>query len=274
MNTGSELARRIEGIEADALRAFAENVRRLHPGAGAVWESLAGGVVAFTGDGSLMNEAKAFGMDNATGEAEIAWLESFFSVRGFPARCAITPYSAAGLLGKLVDRGFAPGEFESMLYQPINGDPIPAPERMDERITIRRATAADRAGWCDILVRCFFPGGHDLTPGMTDFADSSFDAEGLTPYLVLWDGQPAGAGTMSVFGRTALLAGSGTLPEFRGRGLHAAFIARRLADAAARGCDLAVYSAQPGSVSQANAEKLGFRLAYSRLNMTLQPPVA
>jgi hypothetical protein len=44
---------------------------------------------------------------------------------------------------------------------------------------------------------------------------------------------------------------------------------RRLRFAADQGCDLALMGALPGSASQRNAERQGFRIAYTRLKWQL-----
>ena len=46
--------------------------------------------------------------------------------------------------------------------------------------------------------------------------------------------------------------------------MQAALIAARLADARARGAELAVITTAPGSQSQANVTRRGFALAYAR----------
>jgi hypothetical protein len=54
------------------------------------------------------------------------------------------------------------------------------------------------------------------------------------------------------------------LEEYRGQGLHSALISRRLRDAAAK-FELAIMEAVPGSTSQRNVERIGFRVAYTQL---------
>jgi len=61
------------------------------------------------------------------------------------------------------------------------------------------------------------------------------------------------------------LAGASTDPPFRGRGAQNALLAIRLRYAMSLGCDLAMMGALPGSASQRNAERQGFRIAYTRI---------
>ena len=55
------------------------------------------------------------------------------------------------------------------------------------------------------------------------------------------------------------------MPEWRNRGAQRALLEHRLGRAAEAGCDLAMMGAAPGSASQRNAERQGFRIAYTRI---------
>jgi hypothetical protein len=68
----------------------------------------------------------------------------------------------------------------------------------------------------------------------------------------------------------ALLAGACTIPEARQQGAQLALLDYRLRYAADHGCDLAMMGAQPGSASQRNAERHGFRIAYTRIKWQLK----
>ena len=61
--------------------------------------------------------------------------------------------------------------------------------------------------------------------------------------------------------------GAGTASEFRGRGLQIALLRARLAAAAEAGCEYAVVVTQGGTTSQRNCERLGFRVAYSKVTV-------
>jgi GNAT superfamily N-acetyltransferase len=66
-----------------------------------------------------------------------------------------------------------------------------------------------------------------------------------------------------------LFAGAATVPELRRRGLQAALLEERMRYASDHGCDLAMMVAEAGSLSQRNAERQGFRVAYTRLKWRL-----
>jgi hypothetical protein len=58
----------------------------------------------------------------------------------------------------------------------------------------------------------------------------------------------------------------------RRRGLQGALLQERMRYAAEHGCDLAMMVAEAGSNSQRNAERKGFRVAYTRLKWKLVQP--
>jgi hypothetical protein len=84
------------------------------------------------------------------------------------------------------------------------------------------------------------------------------------------DGQPIATGVLSVSEGVALLAGASTIPEGRKQGAQLALLEARLRYGVKHDCDLAMMCAQPGSASQRNAERYGFRIAYTRIKWQLQ----
>jgi GNAT superfamily N-acetyltransferase len=68
----------------------------------------------------------------------------------------------------------------------------------------------------------------------------------------------------------AILAGASTDPAFRGRGAQAALLDTRLRYATEAGFDTAMMGALPGSASQRNGERQGFRISYTRIKWQLQ----
>jgi GNAT superfamily N-acetyltransferase len=76
-------------------------------------------------------------------------------------------------------------------------------------------------------------------------------------FLARWGGEPAGTAAYIAFPRSAYLLGAVVLPRFRGRGLYRALALARLADARARGLELATCHAREAS-SAPILERLGF----------------
>lgn len=85
-----------------------------------------------------------------------------------------------------------------------------------------------------------------------------------------WRLERAEAEATAEYGQASLLKASTRL-TFRGRGVQTALLHHRLALAAAAGCDLATVQTQPGSASQRNVERQGFRLAYTKATLVRDP---
>ncbi len=103
--------------------------------------------------------------------------------------------------------------------------------------------------------------------GQGSIAASTIGRPGWYHYAAQVDRRAFAVAAMFVHESTALFAGSGTLRAESGRGAQTALIARRLADAAAMGCDLALVesSATFGEQTPAplrNVLRADFRLAF------------
>jgi GNAT superfamily N-acetyltransferase len=66
--------------------------------------------------------------------------------------------------------------------------------------------------------------------------------------------------------------GAATLTEHRGQGIQAAFMQERLRITQKAGCDLAVTLTMPGTTSQRNVERAGFRTAYTKVVVRKKHP--
>jgi ribosomal protein S18 acetylase RimI-like enzyme len=102
-------------------------------------------------------------------------------------------------------------------------------------------------------------------------AERDAAAAGLERYAALRDGVLAGGASLRVDEGVAQLAGAGTAPGHRRRGIQRALLSHRLADAAAAGCDVAVITTKPGSRSHQNAQRQGLDLLYTRAVLVKHP---
>jgi GNAT superfamily N-acetyltransferase len=83
-------------------------------------------------------------------------------------------------------------------------------------------------------------------------------------FLALAGNDIAAGGCVAADQHLAELYGAATLTAFRQRGAQSMLIAARLTWALEQGCDLATTTTQPGSSSQRNHERAGFRVVYTR----------
>ena len=263
------LARRLEAMEAFACVDTARAAVRLHPEIESAAQMIAGGWAVFTGVGSPISEARGLGMSAPVTEFDMNELEEFYRSRGDSDRIEVCPLADASLHQLLAARGYRLLEFSNMLALPLDStrNPVPAPRG----ISTRRAEPSESRLWSETVAHCFaeyVPVTQELLDIIGCWTRSSIGS----CYFGLVDGEVAGGGTVAIHDGVALLGGAGTSPRFRNRGLQQALIQARLAHAAQAGCDLAMTVTLPGSVSQRNCERHGFRLAYTRAKFIRELP--
>jgi hypothetical protein len=106
----------------------------------------------------------------------------------------------------------------------------------------------------------------ELTNEEMDVGRSIFSMRGSLCYLVsAEEAETAGGAAMTIHSGLAILFADSVVARYRRRGLHQELIVARLADARARGCDLATASTAPGSTSQRNFERMGFQVVYTKV---------
>ena len=263
-----ELSRRLERAEASSNACFVEGRAKLSPSSGACWIEVAGAYAMFDGVGSPATQTFGLGMFQPASGADLDRLEAFFQERGAPAYHEVSPLADASTIALLGERGYHPFEFTSMLFRPI-GVPDGASTAGRDRSSatgevVVREVGADEE---DLYARTAAEGWREAgyAEFMLDIGRVSARTDGLHLFVAEIDGAAIAAGAMHVRDGIAHLAGASTVPEGRRRGAQLALLDHRLKYAAARGCDLAMMGALPGSGSQRNAERNGFRIAYTRL---------
>ncbi|HEX2076350.1 MAG TPA: GNAT family N-acetyltransferase [Longimicrobium sp.] len=262
------LARRLERTEASANAAFVATRARVQPESGATWTEVAGAYAMFDGVGSPLTQTFGLGLFADAGEAELDALEAFFHQRGAGVDHEISPLAAPALLPHLNARGYLPIELTSVLFRPVAGVPSPAPA--NERVRVRRIEPEEAELWAGVAAEGWSSESADVGAFMLDWGRVSAQSENTFGFLAELDGAPAGTGALSIGEGTALLAGASTVPAARRQGVQRALLEARLRFAAERGCDLAMMGALPGSASQRNAERQGFRVAYTRIKWQLR----
>jgi len=278
-----ELSRRLERAEAVSNACFVEGRAKLSPSSGACWIEVAGAYAMFDGVGSPATQTFGLGMFQPASGADLDRLEAFFQERGSPTYHEVSPLADASTIALLGERGYHPFEFTSMLFRPIvlpdgaspaglerssacpERDPASdAPSRRAAGGVVVREVGGDEE---DLYARTAADGWREAgyAEFMLDIGRVSARTDGLHLFVAEIDGVAIAAGAMHLRDGIAHLAGASTVPEGRRRGAQLALLDHRLKYAAAHGCDLAMMGALPGSGSQRNAERNGFRIAYTRL---------
>jgi YbgC/YbaW family acyl-CoA thioester hydrolase len=266
------LARRLEGAEGTSCARFAEARSKLFTGSGAAWIDVDGTYAVFDGAASPVTQTFGFGLFTTPLAAQLDRIEHFFRERSAPVHHEVCPLADPGHLSLLLERGYQPFELTSVLYQPIAGavDAVSAPTGV--RAALLDRTAPDEVeAWAHAAAQGWSENG-DLGEFIQQMTRIIATRPDVHMFQVVDGGRPIATAALNVAGGVALLAGASTIPAARQRGAQLALLAARLAFAARLGCDLAMMGAAPGSASQRNAERHGFRIAYTRTKWRLPLP--
>ncbi|HYL68539.1 MAG TPA: GNAT family N-acetyltransferase [Candidatus Limnocylindria bacterium] len=259
-----EFARRLEMAEAFAGRACAEAARQLHPNLPVAIEEIAAGVAVFTGIGSPITQAVGVGMNGLVSDEELDRLEAFYASRGAPVALEICPLVDLSLYEKLAKRGYQLREVSNVLFRGLTvGESFASPS---EGVAIRPASPDEESLWA-LTVAQGFAEHYPVTQSILDVMVGFFHRADACCFLAFAGKEVAGGAVVSAHDGVGGLFGASTLPAFRRRGVQTALLAARLAWARDRDCEVAVSIALPGSASQRNIERFGFRVAYTRTKL-------
>ena len=255
-------ARRMEAAEEyGALRyALALNVER--PQMGIAWQEFCGGHLVFVARQSPVGRAHGLGFAGEVTLEQIQHVEDFYFRREADAQIDVCPYAHPSLFETVNQRGFQVAEFNQTLARWILPDEVFTPRCEGVEF---RALRGDAAGeWSALLAKIFF---EDQAPQFEMFFLPWAKEKNALCLGAFIDGKMVGGagGLIVPEYKMAGFWGAGTLPEFRGRGIQTALTQERLRIVQQAGCDLAVTLTMPGTTSQRNVERAGFRTAYTKV---------
>jgi hypothetical protein len=256
------LARRLERTEGAANQRLVDARARLSPERGACWMEAGGAFAMFDGAASPLTQTFGLGLFETPTDDILIRLETFFRERRAPVSHETSPLADAALMPLLVARGYAPSELSSVMFRPIGRDLALAAPKPSASVALVEGDDDERwartaaEGWSE------FPG---LAEFMLDIGRVQAAARDTYRFLATAGARAIAAGALIVHEGVGLLAGASTVPGARRQGAQLALLDARLRFAAEQGCDLAMMVALPGSGSQRNAERHGFRIAYTRI---------
>ena len=257
------LARRLEQTEGRGNAAFVDAQARLDPASGAIWKTAGGTSVMFAGVGSPITQTFGLGVHQPLNESDLDAIERFFKSRGAAVSHEVCPLAGVEVFAVLARRGYKPVELSSVLYQSID-----AATRIQRNpaLTVRSIDQAEAEMYGRVSAQGWSE-QPELMPYIEGFARLSVACARC--FVAEKDGMPIATAALFMHEGTALLAGASTIPSGRNQGAQNALLDTRLQTAAANGCNLAMMVAAPGSASQRNAERQGFRIAYTRTKWQL-----
>lgn len=257
-----ELAQRLERTEASGNIEFVEARAKAFPDRDATWIEVAGTFAMFDGVGSPLTQTFGLGVSQPITAEHMDTIEEFFRSRGAEVFHEVCPLADPSVWELIKERNYQPVEFSNVLYRPISVDlRLDASRNADIKVRVVEKNEIDMwaqtssEGWREFTEVADFL--LELNQVVKHSERPSFIGE--------LDGKPIATGRLTIEDDVALLAGASTIPAARRQGAQLAMLEDRLRYAAAQGCTIAMIVTQPGSGSQRNAERHGFRIAYTRI---------
>jgi GNAT superfamily N-acetyltransferase len=258
-------ARRLEACEEMPQVLYARVFQKTRPEIGAAEEEICGGHMVFAGLGSPIGRATGAGLNQPLTSRELDQIEQFYRERGAPSQVDLTPLHEPAVFELVKDRGYAIAELNNVLYRKL--EDTHEPSLPSTNFEIRRSPAEESDLTGAIVENAFFPDG--APEAFRGLIAPLYQMANALAFVATVDGTPVACGTGIVIPehRVFALCGAGTLSAYRGRGLQTALLQARMAAGLQAGCEYAVVVTQGGSSSQRNVERLGFRVAYSKVTV-------
>lgn len=256
-----DLARRLERTEAHSNVEFIEARKRAFPDRGAAWIEVAGTHAMFDGVGSPLTQTFGLGVFESITAEQLSEIEEFFQSRGAEVFHEVCPLAEASVFELIRERGYKPVEFSNVLFRPIDPE-LRLNASRNEEIKVRVVGNDGVKLWAETACEGWseFPEVAEFLKELNQIVAQSTSLS----FLAELNGQPIGTGALTIAGDVALLAGASTVPSARRQGTQNALLEERLRYAAKQGCTVAMMVTLPGSGSQRNSERNGFRIAYTR----------
>jgi len=279
MFVSASTARRVEAAEASLTYDVGRGVSRRHPERDIIVRHLGGGSAVFAG-GTPFDKMIGLGFE----PLDLGAFEAFERAvheRGGTVQVELSTMADPGVAKALTQRGYALIGFENVLGMALEGVAAAARPPRGDAPRVDAVRPEETGDWIALMAEGFsHPDTSDGPPPHESFARETVaqvmrdvsSVPGYRGFLARRDGALAGAASLRLHAGIAQLTGATTLPAHRRRGVQTALLRARLTFAAKDGCDLAVVTTQPGSVSQQNAMRQGFSLLYARAILSLPPP--
>ena len=190
-------------------------------------------------------------------------MEEFYGAHKAASQVDLCPMHEPAVFELFKERGYAIAELNNVLFRTLDAQEEFPPPPAGCEIRPSRVEEAETAG--AIVESAFFPDG--APEAYRGLIAPFYQIERALAFVASVEGKLVACGTGLVIPehRVFALCGAGTLAKFRGRGLQTTLLRARMAAAAQAGCEYAVVVTNGGTTSQRNAERLGFRVAYSKV---------
>jgi hypothetical protein len=254
MRITRDLCTSIERAEVAELEHLLLNARKQFPEILPDAVQIGGGVAIYAGVDSPLSEATGIGIDSRAGKAEVDALTRYYAERDMSARVRVSPLADGNFVRALVSRGFEPLEYENLLVADLAA--------LDTQRDVRVENARNLLAWSRASAEAFAK--REPTAKEVQVAALICTVPENTPLEVREGNTIVATACMSVNGDVASFFAASTQSARRGRGLHRAMVADRMARAVELGAKLARVTASPATSSEQNFRRAGFVPVYTR----------
>lgn len=225
-----------------------------------------GGVACFSGFDSFLSQVIGWGFTTTSNQfkSEIRAIEQFYKSLGHQrVDIELCPFTGNELAVFLNSRGYGIVELNNV--SALHLKHYQKEESIDDEFIVREVQEHEIECWAKKVALGF--GYPEAQKQFSRYAR----AKGVTAFAALAEGQIVAGATIAAHDTVCDLGVASTLPTYRGKGLQKKLLIARLNFAKRQGLDLATVTTEPGTVSDLNVQKIGFRCAYTRIKMSLEP---
>ncbi len=259
-----QIAKAVETAIAQSHIGCTEAVALAGACADAEYLRVGSGVACFSGRESAWSQVIGWGFDEVESgvDQSIIKLEAFFRSHEMDV-CPIelSPLTGAWLPSALGRHGYRLTECSTISVLALKDAPrFDHEPSHDVQVEEVRGAAAVRR-WAELVARGL------ESEETTELCELYARGRGMYAFIASIDGSPCGGGTIGIHDGVCDLGLTSVLPEYRSRGAQKALLLTRLAFAFRQGARLASVTTEPGSISDLNVQKVGFRVAYTRVKL-------
>ncbi|KAL2072181.1 hypothetical protein VTL71DRAFT_11524 [Oculimacula yallundae] len=269
--TSLQTAKRLEEADQIFTTRLAKAVAQIHHSHATFTIPLSSGGVASVSLPSLgrtMNRIMGFGMRGPVSEVDLAIAEDMFAKNGVETLVCLCTHADSSARKVLAARGYVVEGFMNCYARELTDADLEVGGMGIEGVEISRIPEErldEFPGWSAEGFRS--SGGSEFL--LDTLGRAAVLREDTRLYYAIVGGKVVStSGTAFIQtskGGVALFYIGSTVPEYCGRGIQAALMRFKLADARREGFEMAAVQALCGSGSSRNVERVGFRLAYTRV---------
>ena len=262
------LSKKLELTEANANANFVNARAKMQASSGAEWINVNGTYALFDGITSPLTQTFGLGLYSDVTHDDLEMIEKFFQTHGAMVFHEVSPMADPAHLTMLHERGYIPVELTSVMYKTLTQDNV-IHHPVNLMLAVKQLPKGEEDKWARVAAQGWSTEMEGLSDFIYQLSSIAANSDNAFPFYAELDSKMISTGMLNIHNDVAILAGASTIPEGRNRGAQNALLNARLNYAANHGCTLAMMCASPGSQSQKNAEKNGFRIAYTRTKWKL-----